>query len=73
LKNNAQKIAEWLKDYSPKKKMTLEFIHKNPIGGGIPKGKTSLIDGLIKSRVVLEKDVSLELGFKVLTAFQIIK
>lgn len=68
LRNNAKEVAQWLKS-NPTKPKVLEFSHKYEIGYGVQKGNMPPIYGLKKSRIILEKDSTQKLGFKIITAF----
>ncbi|HLC07326.1 MAG TPA: RNase A-like domain-containing protein [Candidatus Babeliales bacterium] len=72
LRNQTKEISIWLCDES-KNELILEFSHSYTIGNGIFKGKNNPYYDLKYSRIVLEKNSKLELGFKILTAFPIIK
>ena len=71
LKNHAEKISTWLSK-SMSDELILESSHLHSIGNGIFKGKKSPFYNLTNSRIVLKKDLSCELGFKIVTAFPII-
>ena len=71
LRNNAEEVALWLSN-PLKDQIVLEFTHLHPIGMGIFKGKKNPFYNLMNSRIVLERDLGCELGFKILTAFPII-
>lgn len=71
LRHNAQEIIQWLKNYTNDQKLSLNHSHNFPIGSGVPLGKKIPIHGLKNSRVVLKKDATMELGFKIITAFPI--
>ena len=68
LRYNANEIAEWLKSNLTTPK-GFECMHKHSLGNGLFKGKKNIIDGLLQSRIVLEKDKKQNIGFKILTAF----
>jgi hypothetical protein len=72
LKQNAEKISLWLND-KLKDQLVLEFSHSYSIGSVASKIKGSSLCNLMNSRIVLEKDLIHELGFKILTAFPIVK
>ncbi len=71
LKHHAEKIASWFND-PLKDQIVLEFSHQYSIGNGILKGKKKPFYDLINSKIVLEKDITQECGFKILTAFPVI-
>jgi hypothetical protein len=71
LKNNAEKIAEWL-EKGLKDQIVIEYLHSYPIGEGIYKGKHNPYYNLRGSRMIMNKDINQELGFTILTAFPII-
>jgi hypothetical protein len=71
LRRNCKEIAQWLEN-SPLNKTTFDITHEISIGKGVLQDKSTVIYNLTKSRVVLVKDATQELGFKILTAFPII-
>lgn len=74
LRNNAEQIAKWLKSNpSSKDQIVIEFSHSYSIGCGVPKGGKIPIYNLISSQIVLRPDSTQMLGFKIATAFPIIK
>jgi hypothetical protein len=73
MRNNADAIAIWLKTSSLKEQKAFDFIHRYEIGMGVLKGKNKLFLNLTKSKIILEPDPFLEFGFKIITAFPIIK
>ncbi|MGF7048369.1 hypothetical protein J2T13_002877 [Paenibacillus sp. DS2015] len=72
LRKNAEDIAEWLNESDTGRKM-FDVSHKNPVGKGVLEDKKQVIYDLNDSRVVLIRDSTQELGFKILTSFPIIK
>ncbi|GMQ64322.1 RNase A-like domain-containing protein [Vallitalea maricola] len=72
LRKNADEIADWLSN-SNKAKKTFEVIHNNPIGKGVLSDKKTVIYNLTKSKVVLVKDATQELGFRIITSFPVVK
>ncbi len=79
--HNAEEIALWLTNNSPAFKL-FEFKHTQPIGYGFLKKEdlapysleeSGITYGLVKSRIVLEIDPTQDLGFKIVTAFPIMK
>ena len=74
LRNNAREIARWIKgNPSLKDQFVIEYLHKHPIGRGVPSGSKIPAYDLIKSRVVLRPDPTKELGFRIVTAFPILE
>ena len=71
LKNNAKEIVLWLKNESSAPK-TFDFLHKYPIGDAVTKGSRNPVYDLTVSKVVLKKDSTYDLGFKMITAFPIV-
>lgn len=65
-------FVEWLKSDSVKPK-AFDFTHENPIGYGVPQGKKIPIYNLTESRIILLKDETQALGFKILTTFPIVE
>ena len=55
LRNNAEDIAQWLKNDAADPKVSFDFTHKYPIGSGVLQGKKVPIYDLTKSKVVLKK------------------
>lgn len=81
LSHNAEEIALWLWNNSSAFKI-FEFIHKHPIGYVFLKDKdvspfnlkkSKIAHDLLGSKMILEIDSTQELGFKILTAFPIVK
>lgn len=72
LRNNGKVIAQWLNDVNSGKKLVVELLHKYPIGNCVLGGTKNPIYNLTKSRIILIKDHTQELGFKVLTSFPVI-
>jgi hypothetical protein len=72
LRNNSRDVAHWLKSNMTTPKV-FEFSHKHPVGLGVLGGKKNPIYDLTRSKVVLEKDATQALGFKILTAFPIME
>jgi hypothetical protein len=71
LRHNSREIVEWIKDKYTDPKITFEFFHRHSLGKTIPKGKTTPIENLTTTRVVLIKDTDSCLGFKILTAYPV--
>ncbi|QUG43828.1 hypothetical protein KD050_12400 [Psychrobacillus sp. INOP01] len=72
LRKNADDIAEWLNESDTGRKM-FDVSHKNPIGKGALEDKKQVIYDLTNSRVILIRDTTNELGFRILTGFPVIK
>jgi hypothetical protein len=73
IRNNADAIAMWTKNGLPNDRKAFQWLHANDIGIGVLKGKKTAIDGLRESRIALEIDHTKEFGFKIITAFPIVK
>ena len=78
LRNNADKIAEWIKnctieDIKNNNKKGFEFTHKYSVGKCTLGEKKTTIYNLTKSQVILKPDLSSEFGFIVLTSYPINK
>lgn len=71
LRKNINKIEDWLN--SDKGRAIFEVTHEYSIGKGIHEDRKHIIYELSNSRVILVKDTNSDLGFKILTAFPIIK
>jgi glutamyl/glutaminyl-tRNA synthetase len=81
LNHNAEEIAHWLTNNSPVFKK-FEFKHSQPIGCGFLKSEdlspysleeSGISYDLAGSRIVLEIDSNQDLGFRIVTAFPIMK
>ncbi|WP_410985765.1 RNase A-like domain-containing protein [Bacillus cereus] len=72
LRKNSDDIAKWLNESDTGRKI-FDVSHKNPIGKGALEDKKQVIYNLTNSRVVLIRDSTNELGFRVLTGFPIVK
>jgi len=72
LRKNADEIAKWLNESDTGRKI-FDVSHKNPVGKGVLEDKKQVIYGLTDSRVVLIRDSTQELGFRILTGFPIVK
>lgn len=72
LRKNADDIAEWLNESDTGRKM-FDVSHKNPIGKGALEDKKQVIYDLTNSRVILIRDTTNVLGFRILTGFPVIK
>jgi hypothetical protein len=71
LRKNCKEIAQWLESgIDPKKTFDVDNLYS--IGKGVLQDKTTVIYNLTKSRVVLIKDATQDLGFRIITAFPII-
>jgi hypothetical protein len=62
----------WLRDKS-RDDIIIKYSHSYSIGSGISKGKKNPFYDLTESKLVLRKDLSQELGFRIITAFPVIK
>ena len=73
LRNNAEKIAEWVKINAgnTKAKKAFEYQHDFKIGEGVLAGKKNCLGPLTSSQVVIRPDLEHPLGFMILTAFPI--
>ncbi len=71
IRKNINEISDWIVNEETHRKM-FDAVHVNPIGKGAFGGKKQIVYNLTKSRIVLVRDLSSELGFKVLTAFPIV-
>ncbi|WP_202882524.1 RNase A-like domain-containing protein [Gracilibacillus saliphilus] len=72
LRKNANNIAEWINNSDTGRKV-FDVSHKNSIGKGALEDKKQIIYDLTNSRVVLIRDTSSELGFRILTSFPVDK
>ncbi|MGM9968246.1 MAG: RNase A-like domain-containing protein [Rummeliibacillus sp.] len=72
LRKNADDIVQWLNETDAGRKI-FDVSHKNPVGKGALEDNKQVINNLTDSRVVLVRDSTQELGFKILTSFPIIK
>jgi len=70
LRKSADNIEEWLKNTS-NQTLTVEMTHQYPIGYGVTANSTNVTYNLIKSRVILIRDDTIDLGFFILTSFPI--
>lgn len=70
LRKNADEISKWLNEENSGRKI-LDAVHDYGIGKGALGDKKQVIYDLKKSRVVLLRDSSEELGFRMLTSFPI--
>jgi hypothetical protein len=71
LRNNADKIAKWLQSSLADDQKAFDWGHAYGVGEGILQGKKNITYGLKTSKIVLEPDATLELGFKIITAFPV--
>ncbi|GAJ39822.1 RNase A-like domain-containing protein, partial [Saccharococcus caldoxylosilyticus] len=72
LRKNADDIAKWLNESDTGRKI-FDVSHNHPIGKGVLRDKKHVVYNLTNSRVVLIRDSTQELGFRILTAFPIVK
>lgn len=72
LRKNANEIAKWLNESDTGRKV-FDVSHNYPIGKGALGDKKQIINDLSNSRVVLVRDSTSELGFRILTTFPVIK
>lgn len=70
LRKNADEIYKWLHEEGSPRKI-FDVTHEYGIGKGVLSDKKQIIYDLNKSRAILIKDNSSELGFKILTSFPI--
>lgn len=68
LRTNCKEIAQWLESGSEARKI-FDVESANSIGKGVLQDKSTVIYNLTKSRVVLVKDATQDLGFRIITAF----
>lgn len=68
----AAEIAKWLNESDTGRKI-FDVSHMNSVGKGVLEDKKQVIYGLTDSRVVLIRDSTQELGFRILTGFPIVK
>ena len=73
LRNNAEKIAQWVKENAEniKTKKAFEYQHEFEIGKGILASKKNCLSPLTSSRVVIQPHPTHPLGFIILSAFPI--
>ncbi|MFS0558362.1 polymorphic toxin-type HINT domain-containing protein [Brevibacillus sp. 179-C9.3 HS] len=72
LRRNADEIALWINESDTGRKI-FEMDHAFPIGKGVLQDKKKIKYDLTYSRLVLVRDLSQEWGFKILTAFPVVK
>lgn len=70
LRENADITEKWLKTTS-NHILTIEITHQYPVGYGVAANSTNVTYSLIKSRVILIRDDTVDLGFYILTSFPI--
>ncbi|MDC2864640.1 RNase A-like domain-containing protein [Bacillus sp. BP-3] len=68
LRKNADEISKWLNEEKGGRKV-FDVEHKYSIGKGVLEDKKQVMYNLNKSRVVLIRDSSSEVGFRILTSF----
>ncbi|WP_248565397.1 RNase A-like domain-containing protein [Paenibacillus sp. L3-i20] len=72
LRKNADGIVKWVNE-SEKARVVFDVKHDNAIGKGVLQDKKTVKYDLNYSRIVVVKDVNQELGFRIITAFPIVK
>jgi hypothetical protein len=72
LRKNADEIAKWINESDTSRKI-FDVSHTYAIGKGVLEDKKHVVYDLKNSRMVLVRDESQEFGFKIITAFPIIK
>ncbi len=73
LRNNADDIAKWLSNEKGNLRKTFEYSHSHEIGKGAVESTKKIKYNLTKSRIILIKDSTMKLGFRILTGFPIFK
>ena len=68
LRTNCKEIAQWLESGAEARKI-FDVESAYSIGKGVLQDKSTVIYNLTKSRVVLVKDATQDLGFRIITAF----
>ncbi|TCP27841.1 putative toxin of predicted polymorphic toxin system, partial [Scopulibacillus darangshiensis] len=72
LRKNARNISEWLNNSETGRKV-FDMTHSNSIGKGVLSDKKHVLKNLTKSRIVLVRDSTQDLGFRIVTSFPIPK
>ena len=73
LSHNADEIAKWLANRSGTRDLPSLFVHEFPIGFGIERGKKKIKEALKVSKIILRRDPNVDVGFRIVTGFVIIK
>ncbi|KAF5065797.1 Bacterial CdiA-CT RNAse A domain protein [anaerobic digester metagenome] len=69
---NADEIVEWLEKPRDARK-AFDVTHNYGIGKGVLSDKKVILNDLTKSRIVLVKDATQDLGFRIISAFPVVK
>jgi len=72
LRKNADDIVDWLANPQSSRK-TFDVTHNYGIGKGVLSDNKTILSDLTKSRIVLVKDSTQELGFRIISAFPVVK
>jgi hypothetical protein len=73
LRRNVKDIASWLVNDPIRKEIVVECSHSYTLGKGTLKSKKSPCYNLASSRMILRRDDTQSIGFKIITAFPVMK
>lgn len=69
LKKNADDIVDWVNNSTNNSRKAFDVTHRNSVGYGVAYEANTVTYNLTKSRIVLVRDDSVDIGFYILTSF----